>query len=104
MRRTYRRAIAAAVALGMLLSPVAVQQETADAAAKAKVSSVKVKNVKKKKLTLVKGKTFTLKTKVTVKPNKAKYKKVTYKSSKKKIVSVSKKGKLNVRVLVYGRK
>ena len=33
MRRTYRRAIAAAVALGMLLSPVAVQQETADAAA-----------------------------------------------------------------------
>ncbi len=94
MRRTYRRAIAAAVALGMLLSPVAVQQETADAAAKAKVSSVKVKNVKKKKLTLVKGKTFTLKTKVTVKPNKAKYKKVTYKSSKKKIVSVSKKGKL----------
>lgn len=94
MRRTYRRAIATAVALGMLLSPMAVQQETVDAAAKAKVSSVKVKNVKKKKLTLIKGKTFTLKTKVSVKPNKAKYKKVTYKSSKKKIVSVSKKGKL----------
>lgn len=95
MKHICRRLIAAGTLFGVLLSTVAVQQPgNADAAAKAKVSSVKVTNVKKKKLTLVKGKTFTLKTKVTVKPNKAKYKKVTFTSSKKKIVSVSKKGKL----------
>ena len=41
-----------------------------------------------------KGDSFKLKVSVKVKPNKAKYKKVTYKSSKKKVVKVSSKGKL----------
>lgn len=95
MKRTYRRLVATGMAFALLVSSVAVQQpDAAKAAAKAKVSSVKVTNVKKKKLSLEKGKTFTLKTKVSVKPNKAKFKKVTYKSSNKKVVTVSKKGKL----------
>lgn len=95
MKHTFRRVVATATALGLLISPLAIQQPgVSEAAAKAKVSSVKITNVKNKKLSLVEGKTFTLKTKVKVKPNKAKYKKVTYKSSAKKIVRVSKKGKL----------
>lgn len=97
MKRTYRRFVATGVVLGVFVSSLAVQQpDTSEAAAKskAKVSSVKITNVKKKKVTLVQGKTFKLKTKVKVKPNKAKFKKVTYRSSNKKIVSVNKKGKL----------
>ena len=102
MKYTFRRVVATATALGLLISPLAVQQSgVSRAAAKAKVSSVKITNVKNKKLSLVEGKTLTLKTKVKVKPNKAKYKKVTYKSSAKKIVSVSKKGKL--RALKQGK-
>ena len=62
-------------------------------------TSVKVKNVKKKKLTLKKGKTFKLKA-VQVKPENIKVKqhrKLSYESSNKKVVSVNKKGKIKAR-------
>lgn len=94
MKHTYRRLLAAGTALGVLISTFTVQPDLAEAAQKAKVSSVKVTNIKNKKVTLTEGKTFTLKTKVSVKPNKEKYKKVTYKSSDKKVVTVSTKGKI----------
>lgn len=95
MKQISRRLIATGTVLSLLITPLAVQQPyEMEAATKAKVSSVKVTNVKKKKLTLAQGKTFTLKTKVTVKPNKAKYKKVTFRTSNKKVVTVSTKGKL----------
>ncbi|MBR1741584.1 MAG: Ig-like domain-containing protein [Lachnospiraceae bacterium] len=80
-----------------------------DAAAKAKqdknVKQVKVTNLSGKKLTLAKGKSFTLKVKVVAKKKKVSQK-VTFKSSNQKIVSVSasgvikakKKGTANVTV------
>ena len=83
MKHTYRRLLAAGTALGVLISTFTVQPDLAEASQKAKVSSVKVTNIKNKKVTLTEGKTFTLKTKVSVKPNKEKYKKVTYRSSEK---------------------
>lgn len=61
-------------------------------APKVKVKKVAVKAPYSKKMTLQKGQTATLKVKVTVTPNKKAYKKVTYKSSKTKVVTVSKKG------------
>lgn len=73
-------------AMGLMVSGLSLNEPaSADAKAKAKVKvkSVTIKNVKKK-LTLKKGNSFKLKVSVKVKPNKAKYKKVTYKSSKKR--------------------
>lgn len=63
---------------------------------KAKVSSVKFKNTKKK-LTLNVGQTFKLKTTVKVSPNKAKNKKLKFTTSNKKVVTVSKKGVLKAK-------
>lgn len=95
MKRIYSRLVAAGLTLGMLVAPLENNQfNKAEAAVKAKVSSVKITNVKKNKLVLKKGKTFALKTKVKVKPNKAKYKKVSFKTSNKKVVTINKKGKL----------
>lgn len=67
---------------------------SATAEAKVNVSSVKSvdKLTGKKKITLTKGKKATLKTTVTVKPNKAKNKKVTYKSNKTSVATVNSKG------------
>ncbi|MGN1206194.1 MAG: Ig-like domain-containing protein [Eubacterium sp.] len=62
----------------------------------AKKSPAKVNKIKfvgtGKRLKLQKGKTYQLKTSVSVTPNKKKYKTVTFTSSNKKVVSVSKKG------------
>ena len=90
-----KQIVAIGVIAGLLLSnlPAHVPQSV-NAAAKVKVFSVKVTNAKKKKVTLKKGESLTLKVKVKIKPNKAKYKKVTFKTSNKKIVKVSKKGTL----------
>ena len=94
MKQTTKRVVAFFAAMGLMVSGLSLNEPaSADAKAKAKVKSVTIKNVKKK-LTLKKGDSFKLKVSVKVKPNKAKYKKVTYKSSKKKVVKVSSKGKL----------
>ena len=94
MKQITKRVVAFFAAMGLMVSGLSLNEPaSADAKAKAKVKSVTIKNVKKK-LTLKKGDSFKLKVSVKVKPNKAKYKKVTYKSSKKKVVKVSSKGKL----------
>lgn len=56
-----------------------------------KVSSIKITNTKKK-FRIQKGKTVILNTSVKVSPNKSKYKKVTFRSSKPNIVSINAKG------------
>lgn len=61
-------------------------------AAKVKVKKIQVNNLTKKTLYLTKGKSKKLKATVKVTPNKAKYKKVTFKSSNKKVATVSSKG------------
>lgn len=70
----------------------AMNPQTVDAAVKPRIRGVSVTNVKGKKLSLVKGDTFQLKVKVSAAPNKKKYKKVLYSTSKKKIASVSASG------------
>lgn len=98
MRGMRNPIVAWGVTAGLLLSSMTIAgPQSLEAAGKAKVISVKVTNVKKKKVTLKTGKSLALKVKVKVRPNKAKYKKVTYKSSNKKVVTVSKKGKLKAR-------
>lgn len=95
MVKTRKRIVALGVMAGLLMSSLSAEApQDVNAKGKAKVLSVKVTNVKKKKVTLKTGKSLTLKVKVSVKPNKAKYKKVTFKSSNRKVVKVSKKGKL----------
>lgn len=90
-----KQILALGVISGLLISSLSAGiPQPVNAAGKVKVLSVKVTNVKKKKVTLKVGKSLTLKTKVKVRPNKAKYKKVSFKSSNKKIVKVSQKGKL----------
>lgn len=94
MIKTTKRIVAVGVMTGLLLSNLFVIPQKAEAAGKAKVISVTVKNVKKKKLTLKTGKSFTLKVNVKVKPNKAKYKKISYLSSNKRVAKISAKGKV----------
>lgn len=98
MKRNVKSIISLAVVMAVLFSMFTVTiPETVEAASKGKVKSVKVTNVKKKKLTLKKGKTFKLKVKVKVKPNKKKYKKVKFVSSNKKVATVSSKGKVKAK-------
>ncbi len=87
-----KRLFALVLALAMVLTSVSVPSVTAEAAKNVKVKKIQITNPKKKTVTLVRGKTLQIKVKVT--PKNAKNKKVTYKSSKKKIASVSKKGKV----------
>lgn len=68
-----------------------------EAKSKVKVKSVKVTNVKSKKLSMEVGENFTLKTKVSVKSDKKSYQKVKYTSSNKKVAKVSSKGKITAR-------
>ena len=82
----------AAVALALALS----LSFGVSTSANAKVNVKKVTSVNKltnsKKITLAKGKKATLKTTVTVTPNKKANKKVTYKTSNKSVATVTKKG------------
>lgn len=84
-----KKFISAVVVCAMIITMSAVSHTEAQAATK-KVTSVKITNVKNKSVTLTKGATYKLKVKV--KASKKKYKKVTYKSSNKKVATVSKKG------------
>ncbi len=86
------------ITLTVLLTVTLCMPGTAEAASSKAVKSVELK-IGKKKITkqtyfLVKGKTATLK--VSVNPSKAK-KSVSYKSSNKKIATVSKKGKIKAK-------
>lgn len=82
------------VIVSLLLSSGAFSQWTLAAAKKPVVKSVTVTNVSAKKLTLTIGKTYTLKTKVKVSPNKSAYRNVKFVSKSPKIASVSSTGKI----------
>ena len=90
IKRFFALALAFAVSVSILTVPV---QETY--AAGGKVKTVAVTNLPAKQLTLKKGKTFALKSKVTVTGKASK--KVTYKTSNKKIATVNAKGKITAK-------
>jgi len=87
IKRIFAMVLAFAVAVSILT--VSTQESYA---ANGKVKTVAVTNLPAKQLTLKKGKTFTLKTKVTVTGKASK--KVAYKSSNKKVATVNANGKI----------
>ncbi len=87
IKRIFAMVLAFAVAVSILT--VSTQESYA---ASGKVKTVAVTNLPAKQLTLKKGKTFTLKTKVTVTGKASK--KVAYKSSNKKVATVNANGKI----------
>lgn len=90
MKNTLKTIMGAALVTSMVMScPVAAK------AKKGKIKSVKVSNLPAKTLTLKKGKSKTLKFKVTKSGKISKA--LAYKSSNKKIVTVSKKGKVTAK-------
>lgn len=91
-KKARKRLFSLFLVLAMALTSVSVPSVTAEAAKTVKVKKVQITNPKKKSVTLNKGKTLQIKVKIT--PKNVKNKKVTYKSSKKKVASVSKKGKV----------
>ena len=82
--------IAIAVAVSILTVP-----QTESYAASGKIKTIAVTNLPAKQLTLKKGKSFTLKTKVTATGKISK--KVAYKSSNKKVATVNAKGKITAK-------
>lgn len=98
MKHHSKSGISLIVTVAMLvLSMAAAAPEPAKAAGKVRVKKVRITNVNKKKLVLQKGKTFQLKVKVRVTPNRKKYKKVKFVSSNKKVATVSSKGKIRAK-------
>ena len=91
LKRIQAVVIAVAVAVSMLTIP-----DAEVSAATGKVKSVAVTNLPAKQLTLKKGKSFTLKTKVSVSGKKVS-KAVTYKTSNKKVAAVNAKGKITAK-------
>lgn len=93
-----KRLAAVGLASVLAITTACIPSTNADAASAKKVKSVSLKigkkKVTKKTYTLKKGKKATIK--VTVTPAKAK-KKVTFKSSKKSVATVSKKGKVTAK-------
>ena len=91
LKRILAVVLAAAVAVSILTVP-----DAAVNAATGKVKSVAVTNLPAKQLTLKKGKSFTLKTKVSISGKKVS-KAVTYKTSNKKVATVNAKGKITAK-------
>ena len=89
-----KRILAWVLAVTVVLSILTIPQGESYAAA-GTVKSIAVTNLPAKQLTLKKGKAFTLKTKVTVSGKASK--KVTYKTSNKKIATVNAKGKITAK-------
>lgn len=94
-----KRVLSMLLTASLILASLA-SGETARAAQnkkqEAKVSSVKITNIGKK-LRMQKGKKFRLKTAVSVRPDKKKYKKLKFSSSNKKAVLVNQRGLLKAR-------
>lgn len=92
MKRSWKRALVLLLAMALVVGMFPVTAEAAPKSKKKQVVSVSITKPDTKTLVLKKGKTYTIKTKVTVK-NKAS-KKVTYSSSKKKVATINSKGKI----------
>ena len=90
-----KRVMASVLALAMASSTLIANPVDAQAKTKKAVTSVKITNVGSKTLVMKKGKSFKLKTSVKVKGGASK--KVTFKSSNDKVVSVSSTGKLKAK-------
>ncbi len=99
LKKKSSKVVAFLLAIAMVATSLAYTPNSADAASKkkkkTKVSKVQITKPSTKVLVLKKGKTYKMKVKVTA--SKKKYKKVTYKSSKKKVATVSKSGKIKAR-------
>ena len=92
LKRKSSKVVAFLLAVAMVATSLAYTPSSASAASKKKVTKVSITKPSTKVLVLKKGKTYKMKVKVTAK--KSKYKKVTYKSSKKAVATVSKSGKI----------
>ena len=90
--RKFRKGLAVAIALSMVLGAPAVP---AGAASKGKLQKITIQKPDTKTLVLKKNAAYQLKTKVKVSGKASK--KVKYKSSNKKVVKVSSKGKLTAK-------
>lgn len=99
MNKSMKKITACALTAALALSMTFTGGGEASAAkkSKGKIKKITVTNVKKKKLKMMEGDSFKLKVKVKASPNKAKYKKVRFVSSKKKVATVSKKGKIKAK-------
>lgn len=97
--RKNKKAVSLLLAASLILASF-TSGETAQAAKdkkqKVRISSVKITNTGKK-LRMQKGKKFRLKTTVSAKPNKKKYKKLKFTSSNKKAVLVNQRGLLKAK-------
>lgn len=91
MRKFVKKAMAGTLSLAMVLGVTGVAAPEASAA-KVKVKKVAVTSPSGKVVYVAKGKKVKLTTKVTVSPNKSANKKVSYKSSNRKIATVNSKG------------
>ncbi len=93
MKRITCKVLTGAMTMAVLFGAAVIANPDA-ASAKVKVSKVTVKSPagSSKKVEIAKGKSVSLSTTVSVKPNKKANKKVTYKSAKKKIATVTAKG------------
>ncbi|MGN0173258.1 MAG: Ig-like domain-containing protein [Acutalibacteraceae bacterium] len=92
----FKKSVSLLLMFVMMFTFAAVQSSVGVSAASKKVTvkKVAVTNLNKKVLYVAKGKTVAIKTNVTVTPNKAANKKVTYKSKKASIAKVDNKGKV----------
>lgn len=99
MNKSMKKITACALTAALALSMTFTGGSEASAAKKdkGKIKKITVTNVKKKKLKMMEGDSFKLKVKVKASPNKAKYKKVRFVSSKKKVATVSQKGKIKAK-------
>ena len=92
MRASWKRSLVLLMVMTLVVGMFPVTAEAAPKSKKKQVVSVSITKPDTNTLVLKKGKTYSLKTKVTVKNNASK--KVTYSSSKKKVATVSSKGKI----------
>ena len=92
LKRKSSKVVAFLLAIAMVATSLAYTPSSASAASKKKVTKVQITKPSTKVLVLKKGKTYKMKVKVTA--SKSKYKKVTYKSNKKAVATVSKSGKI----------
>lgn len=86
------RFIALAMIVTLITGSLGIQQVRAEAATKKTVSSITITTPISSTLTLEKGTSYTLKTKI--EPQNAANKKLSFSTSKKSVVSISSKGKL----------
>lgn len=87
-----RKLLSLLMIFAIIFTSVNISPIVAEAAKTVKVKKVQITNPKKGSITMKKGETFSLKVKVT--PKNAKNKQVSYKTSNRKVATVTSKGKI----------